>query len=142
MYEHTDIIIVSPKGELILKQRNTNPDVFFAGYVSVFGSGNNLSESPLKAAIRIMKQELKISAKAKDLKYWRTYKVNLEKHGALGKVYTFIYQQPLEPKSLKIKYGKGYKLIKSLGDAKKAKLTPLSAEYVRDFFLENKMPKI
>jgi 8-oxo-dGTP diphosphatase len=65
------IILVNPRGEVLLQLRDNNPNISFANSWTLPGGVVELHEAPEKAAQRELAEETGIHSK---LSHWKTYK--------------------------------------------------------------------
>jgi 8-oxo-dGTP diphosphatase len=133
MGANAEILLVRDDGALILQWRDDKPGITNPGHVTSFGGKIEPGETPLQAAWREINEETNLNLPIERLKFWRKYQKTMAKHGEDWTVYYHIVTN-VSDTGLVVHEGQGYKIVKSLAEARQRKLSILMQEVVEDYF--------
>jgi len=105
VHQGLSVILKSKNGKFLLQLRDDKKGIKAPNKWSLFGGGIEKGETPIKTAIREMKEELELKSKEKDLSLILLKKSKNHKH------YFFFLKTKINPKKLRLHEGQAMKLF-------------------------------
>ena len=100
MHKAVGVVLKTRDGKFLLQWRDNKKEIVDPDTYSIFGGAIEPNESPEKAAIREMEEELELKLEEKHLKF-----IDMNVKGKDYQNYVFLYQMPVNQKELKLHEG-------------------------------------
>lgn len=130
-FDVASIVFISNNGLLIFQLRENKPGIRNPGMITTWGGAVEKGESPIRAALREVKEETNLNPSQDDLeffgKYPRDYKINGKQ--VVNHVYLL---RSVDENNLKIYEGVGYELIKPGAKISNPKYTELTKKLITE----------
>lgn len=133
--KYAGVLLITPDGQVIMQQRDNNHGIENPGRITIFGGGIEEGETPIKAAIREIREELQLNLEEKNLSELVVYRKTKERHGKDVICHIFIAEN-IDPNNLKVSEGLGFVLISKDSDLSKLNLTILATDILKEYFVQ------
>lgn len=125
-------LLITPTGEVILQQRDTNPNIVNSGLISMFGGTIKKSENLIEGLKRELSEELDLNIEQNSIEKFNTYYKTQDLDGVDWEVNVFIIRN-ITSENLRLLEGKGI-IIETLANlVQNDKLTRITRLAVEDF---------
>ncbi|MBE2184141.1 MAG: NUDIX domain-containing protein [Anaerolineae bacterium] len=127
------VILINPKAEVLLQQRDDRPDLLYPGMWTLFGGSAETGETPHVAVYRELMEELGID-KA-DLIYWMNYLCPARSIEGQIRTTNHVYFASVDPEMTVLTLNEGQAMRWfSRKDAETLELAYLQAPVLKQFF--------
>ncbi|PWD69909.1 7,8-dihydro-8-oxoguanine-triphosphatase [Dickeya dianthicola] len=99
------VVLVDPYGKILLQLRDSDKDIPYPGYWSLFGGGLEGEETPAQAAVRELNEEIGIILDDRDL---TPLIVTLSDDSKNARIYIFSLTTALTPGDIVLQEGSGF----------------------------------
>lgn len=131
--EAVNAILLSRYNELILQQRDNNPNILSPGKIGLFGGSLKQEETKWSGLRRELFEELELVFKGAQVEFFKTYKLTLDKDGRDKTIHIYIIKD-IDDRKLVLHEGSSIvfdKLDNILEEPDK--LTPMSLKILIDY---------
>ena len=137
MLRVANVLIVSTKGDLLMQQRDDNPNINNPGKITSFGGTVEQGETPIEAAVRELEEETGLRVRPSDLDFFDTFRKTMKEHGEDSEVTLFVLAG-VDQERMHVYEGKGVYVVHRGDNFDEINFSILAHMYVPLYFKRNK----
>ena len=129
--QYAGALLLTPEGKVIMQQRDNKPGIMNPGQITTFGGAVEEGETPDRAIIRELKEELSLDYLQPEL--YKVFNKTLAIHGEDREMHIYLVHN-VNPGDLSIHEGAGYIEIAKGDGLNNLPLTKLANEILTAYF--------